>query len=159
MRRILMALIVVAVLAAGCGGDDDGGFGNAAGSGAADAVDGEDASSEDAVGADGEELPDALTDDPDGAVADFPIPSPPGAVDGIATEVDGIQAAQVWFEADRFDEVVDAYEGWFLDNGLIDTPADRSVGQVVLGGENDSGGYTAIIITDGDRVFVQLSVE
>lgn len=159
-----MAMVVTAALVAGCGGDDDaGGFGAGAdlGAGQGEPADAPDLSGGDgeASGADGASQPEPLTDDPDGAVADFPIPSLSGAVDGIATEIDGVRAAQVWYDASRYDEVVDHYEDWFVDNGLIETRPDRSLGQIVIGGENESGAYVAIIINDGDRVFVQLSAE
>ena len=161
MRRILMTLIVVAALLAGCGGDDDDGSSD---NGAADeeteapaddrsSSDG--AADDDLTGADGQALPEFEGGDED--LAGFPIPSPAGALEATVTEIDGTQAAQIVYTADRYDDVVDTYEGWFLDNGLIATAADRSLGTVVLGGADDSGEYGAVIITDGDVLLVQLT--
>ena len=68
-------------------------------------------------------------------------------------------AAQIWYDVDRFDELADTYETWFLDNGLIANPVDRTVGQISLGGQNDTGSYLATVVTTNDQVFVQLTVE
>lgn len=160
MRRILMALLVTALLIAGCGGDDDdaGGSGTAADSDPAAGAADDDTAGEPA-GADGQDLPEPVSSDPDGDAADFPIPSPPGAIDAVVSDVDGQPVAQLVYAADRYDEIVDHYEGWFLDNGLIAAAPDRSAGIVSLGGQNESGGYIATIITDGDQLVVQLVVE
>ena len=160
MRRILMTLIVVAALLAGCGGDDDdGGPDNGAADeeteAPADDRSSSDGAADDLTGADGQALPEFEGGDED--LAGFPIPSPAGALEATVTEIDGTQAAQIVYTADRYDDVVDAYEGWFLDNGLIATAADRSLGTVVLGGADDSGEYGAVIITDGDVLLVQLT--
>lgn len=158
MRRILMALIVAAVLVAGCGGDDDD-----AGSDGSDGTATESNTAADSAGeptgADGQDLPEPISSDPDGDAADFPIPSPTGAIDAAVGDADGQAVAQLVYAADRYDEIVDHYEGWFLDNGLIATAPDRSLGIVSLGGQNESGGYLATIITDGDQLVVQLVAE
>ena len=160
MGRILMTLIVVAALLAGCGGDDDdGGPDNGAADeeteAPADDRSSSDGAADDLTGADGQALPEFEGGDED--LAGFPIPSPAGALEATVTEIDGTQAAQIVYTADRYDDVVDTYEGWFLDNGLIATAADRSLGTVVLGGADDSGEYGAVIITDGDVLLVQLT--
>ena len=54
---------------------------------------------------------------------------------------------------------VTVYKGWFLDNGLIANPVDRVVGQISMGGQNDSGSYLATVVSTADQVFVQLTVE
>ena len=154
-----MAVVVAAVLVAGCGGDDDdssGGFGASADPSTEQAESGGDGSADDGLtGADGEELPEFQGGD--GDLADFPIPSPPGALEAIVTEVDGMQVATIVYAADRYDEVVDHYESWFLDNGLIAETVDRSFGLVALGGANESGAYFVSIVTDGDVLQLQLS--
>ena len=118
MRRILMTLIVVAALLAGCGGDDDdGGPDNGAADeeteAPADDRSSSDGAADDLTGADGQALPEFEGGDED--LAGFPIPSPAGALEATVTEIDGTQAAQIVYTADRYDDVVDAYEGWFLD--------------------------------------------
>ena len=159
-----MMLVVAAVLVAGCGGDDDaddGGSGASGDGGAAQQADDDGSGGDDGGGAsdDGDALQ-PVSSDPDGDVADFPIPSPPGARDAAVVEIDGTQAAQVWYDASRYDEIVDAYEAWFLDNGLIATPVERLVdGQIVIGGEDESGSYLAIIVSADDQLLVQLTVE
>ena len=156
-----MAVVVVAALASGCGGDDHaatGGFG--AGADLSDEVlddgaEGFGAGTE----AGGDDDPERISSDPDGDLADFPIPSPAGALDASVAEIDGVRVAQIWYAVDRYDELADAYEGWFLDNGLIANPVDRVVGQISMGGQNDSGSYLATVVSTADQVFVQLTVE
>ncbi len=162
-----MAVLVATLVFAACGGDDDDtpesgvGASEAAGDSGSAATDGgenddDSGTSDDGLtGADGEALPELQGGD--GDLADFPIPSPPGALEGIVAEIDGMSVATAVYPADRYDEIVDHYENWFIDNGLIATAPDRSAGIIAIGGVNDSGEYFASIITDGDVLQIQLT--
>ena len=160
MRHALVAVAVMALLATGCGGDDDnGGFGGVtADPGAAeDAGDGGFS-----AGGDGDDGSiDRVSSDPDGALAEFRIPSPSGALDGIADEIEGIEVASAWYAGDRFDELVDFYEAWFLDQGLIEGPIERlGIDQQGIQGTDGESDYLVILVGDAElgEILVNLSV-